>query len=94
MNTAKVRSDCRYNDEEYSKISPFKSKFISATKEERIGIFKNDICVKLFNYWEDMGKVFNAEENKALTKVCPRNICLNLFNFKLINLGTCQMVCE
>ena len=68
-NVRKVRSDCRYNEEELSKILQYKSEFISASIEERIKILQNDICPKMFNYWEDIGRVFTVKESKLLTKV-------------------------
>lgn len=66
----KVRSDCRYNEQELSQILPFKSDFISSSTPERVTILKKHILPDMFNYWQDVeGKVFNANESKALTKV-------------------------
>jgi hypothetical protein len=69
MSIAKVRSDCRYNEEEMSKILRFKSNFISSNKTERIDILKDDICPGMFNYWEEIGKVYTTKETELLTKV-------------------------
>jgi hypothetical protein len=69
MSPAKIRSDCRYNEEEISKIISFKSNFISSSITQRIEILKEDICPGMFNYWEDIGKVFTPIESELLTKV-------------------------
>jgi hypothetical protein len=69
MSTLKVRKDCRYSAEELQKIIPFKQDFVSSTIQERMSILKKDILPAIFNYWEEIGKVYDSEESKALTKV-------------------------
>lgn len=69
MSTLKVRKDCRYTLEELQIIIPFKQDFISSTIQERMSILKKDILPAIFNYWEDIGKVYSAKESKALSKV-------------------------
>jgi 2-polyprenyl-3-methyl-5-hydroxy-6-metoxy-1,4-benzoquinol methylase len=68
-NTGKVRSDCRYNQKEIDEINPFKLDFISSTIQDRMNILKRDILPAMFNYWQDIGKVYNPVQSKALSKV-------------------------
>jgi len=69
MDTVKVRADCRYNEQELSHILPFKMDFISSTTPERMAILKSSILPGMFNYWQDIGRVYDLNESKALSKV-------------------------
>ena len=69
MNMPKVRSDCKYNQDELDKILPFKMDFISSTTEERMALLKKKILPEMFNYWQDLGKEYDAKESKILSKV-------------------------
>jgi hypothetical protein len=62
MNTPKVRSDCKYNPDELSHILPFKSDFINASASDRLGMMRRNILPAMFNYWQEIGKVLEREE--------------------------------
>jgi hypothetical protein len=81
MSPPKVRSDCKYNDLELNEILPFKPDFISGTIHERMTLLKSKILPTMFNYWQGMGKEYNAKESKAITKVLPRTIQLPFLHF-------------
>jgi len=78
--THKVRSDCKYNQNELDEILPYKLDFINGTIPERMQLLKGEILPKLFNYWESLGKVYNSIESKIISKVIlsKLQVCDNL----------------
>jgi hypothetical protein len=69
MNAHKVRKDCRYNEAELFSITPFKSNFITSSTHERMVILKKKILPSMFNYWLEIGKEYDTNESKKLSKV-------------------------
>jgi hypothetical protein len=74
MSARKVRADCKYNDDELHEILPFKADFIAGTIPERIALLQSKILPAMFNYWEELGKEYDSQESKAISKVFPINI--------------------
>lgn len=74
MSALKVRKDCRYSELELTQIISYKLDFISSSTQERITMLQRDILPKLFNYWQDLGKVYNKSESKILAKVCREKV--------------------
>lgn len=69
MTASKLRSDCRYNEVEVSKILPFKTDFMAASIPNRMTILKRDILPAMFNYWQEIGKEYDSNASKMLSKV-------------------------
>lgn len=94
MDKRKFRKDCRYNKEELLSILPFQADFISSSTHERLVLMKRKICPAMFNHWLELGKEYNVNESKLLSKVLSTFWILVLdwlIKFKMIA-GTYEVV--
>jgi uncharacterized protein with von Willebrand factor type A (vWA) domain len=73
MSARKVRADCKYDADELREIRPFKADFVAGTIPQRMALLKSKILPAMFNYWQELGKEYDSQESKAISKVLPIN---------------------